>query len=103
MLAPDATYASVDQGRPKMLTEDLVLLTRLVEQGGLKPVIDRSYEMEQIVEAHRHVDEGRQEGQRRGQGGLRGRRTPASSGVVLSALCFVVAHAGDPSQNRRAD
>jgi NADPH:quinone reductase-like Zn-dependent oxidoreductase len=61
-LAPGGAYVSVDQGRPKMLTEDLVLLKQLVEAGELKPVIDRSYPLDQIVEAHRYVDQGHKKG-----------------------------------------
>ncbi len=61
-LAPDAAYVSVDQGRPKMLTEDLVLLKRLVEAGKLKPVIDRCYPLEPMAEAHRYVDQGHKKG-----------------------------------------
>ncbi len=61
-LAPDGAYVSVDQGRPKMLTEDLVLLKRLAEDGRLKPVIDRRYRLEQMAEAHRYVDEGHKRG-----------------------------------------
>jgi NADPH:quinone reductase-like Zn-dependent oxidoreductase len=65
-LAPDGAYVSVDQGRPKMLTEDLVLLKQLADAGELKPVIDRSYPLEQMVEAHRYVDQGHKKGERRG-------------------------------------
>ena len=61
-LTPNGTYMTSDKGTAPLNTEDLVFLKELVEAGKLKSVIDRSYPMEQIVEAHRYVDKGHKKG-----------------------------------------
>ncbi len=42
--------------------KELRFLAELAEEGKFKPVIDRCYPFEQIVEAHRYVDTGRKRG-----------------------------------------
>jgi NADPH:quinone reductase-like Zn-dependent oxidoreductase len=61
-LTPDGKYISIDDGIAKTSYEDLVLIMGLAESGKFKPVIDRSYSLEQMVEAHRYVETGHKKG-----------------------------------------
>jgi hypothetical protein len=61
-LAPGGACVSVDDGTPKLRREDLVLLGELATKGEIAPVIDRTYVLDDIVDAHRYVDNGYKRG-----------------------------------------
>jgi NADPH:quinone reductase-like Zn-dependent oxidoreductase len=47
---------------PEISKKDVEFLKELVEKGHFRPVIDRSYPLEQIVEAHRYAETGMKTG-----------------------------------------
>jgi len=61
-LAVGGKFMSIDDGSPTPNMNDLVLLKDLVESGEFKPVLDRSYSLAQMVEAHRYVETGHKKG-----------------------------------------
>lgn len=61
-LATGGRCISIDDDFPMPTQQDLELLKRLAESGALKAVIDRSYPLEEIVEAHRYVELGHKKG-----------------------------------------
>jgi NADPH:quinone reductase-like Zn-dependent oxidoreductase len=61
-LTLNGKYMSVHDTLESEKIENLVFLKELVEAEKIKPVIDRTYPWEQIVDAHRYVDEGHKKG-----------------------------------------
>ena len=62
VLSPKGKYISIDDGSPKLKAKYLFQLNALFEAGNFKAVIDRTYPLEQIVEAHKYVDTGHKKG-----------------------------------------
>lgn len=61
-LRPRRRGIRVTQSGGPMGSEGMARLTALAEAGELRPVIDRSYGLDEVVEAHRYVDTGRKRG-----------------------------------------
>ena len=53
---------TVAMGITRYSKQDVLLLKELVETGRFRPVIDRSYPLEDVVEAHRYVETGQKTG-----------------------------------------
>lgn len=61
-LTPSGVFVSVHNKLGKENTKNLVFLKNLVEKGKIKPIIDKIYPWEHVVDAHRYVDKGHKKG-----------------------------------------
>jgi len=61
-LTPSGRYISVDDVAPVAKIEDLLFLAGMIKTGHLKAVIDSTYPLEEIIKAHRYVDQGHKKG-----------------------------------------
>jgi alcohol dehydrogenase len=61
-LTANGQYLSVDKGMPTTSRDKFLRVKELAEQGALKPIIDRCYSLEEMVEAHKYVETGHKRG-----------------------------------------
>ena len=62
LLRAEGKYISIDDGKLELKSERLMKIKALIEAGHIKPVVDCTYPMDRIVEAHEYVEKGRKRG-----------------------------------------
>jgi len=61
-LSVNGMYGSIDESPLLLKSDRLNQITKLVETGNIKPVNDRIYSFDQIIEAHKYVETGHKKG-----------------------------------------
>lgn len=61
-LTEKGKYISIDDGSLKLSSERLDFLTTLIEEENIRPILDKTYPVEEIIEAHRYVEKGHKRG-----------------------------------------
>lgn len=60
VLTSNGRYIRTTGPDPKL--EELIFLKEIIEEGKLRSVIDRSYSLDEVIEAHRYVEKGHKKG-----------------------------------------
>jgi NADPH:quinone reductase-like Zn-dependent oxidoreductase len=61
-LTKEGIYATIDDKALELSAKRLDLITKLVEEGHIKPILDKIFPLEEIVEATKYVEEGHKRG-----------------------------------------
>jgi NADPH:quinone reductase-like Zn-dependent oxidoreductase len=61
-IAPNGKYVSIDDESLLLDSKRLGYVRGLIEEGHIKPVLDKCYSFEELVEAHRYVGKGHKKG-----------------------------------------
>lgn len=61
-LSTKGKYVSIDDGDLKLDSHRLNKIKEFVESGNIKPVLDKIFPLEEIIEAHRYVEKGHKKG-----------------------------------------
>jgi NADPH:quinone reductase-like Zn-dependent oxidoreductase len=61
-LRPQGKYVSIDDGDLQLSSDRMLRLTELIEAGTIKAILDRTYPLDDIVDAHRFVESGHKRG-----------------------------------------
>ena len=64
VLKPNGSYATIMKGgsSKQERSQGLLFLKQAIEEGKIKPLIDRTYPMEEIADAHSYVEKGHKKG-----------------------------------------
>lgn len=61
-LTKEGKYATIDDSALLLSAKRLDLITKLVEEGHIKPILDKTFPLEEMVEAHLYVEQGHKRG-----------------------------------------